>query len=197
MRTLVLVIVGLAIAFFGYWFQVNVHLGFQETLHSQGIPLELGKTISMIGMFIALFPVLNIFYFKPLGDAIRGRNSELESTFREAEELRAEMVQLRADYEKRLAETEAAAREQIQAQIKEVQVLRDSLKAEAVQQAEEFKRKAFDEVESEKQKLLSSLRLHVVNLTLQATEKLLGENVDSDKNRKLVEEFIDKVEVPS
>lgn len=190
-------IVGLAIAVFGYWFQVNVHLGFQETLHAQGIPLELGKTISMIGMFIALFPVLNIFYFRPLGDAIRGRNSELESTFREAEELRAEMVQLRSDYEKRLAETEAAAREQIQAQIKEVQALRDSLRSEAVQQAEEFKRKAFDEVESEKQKLLSGLRLHVVNLTLQATEKLLGENVDSEKNRKLVEEFIDKVEVPS
>jgi F-type H+-transporting ATPase subunit b len=67
---------------------------------------------------------------------------------------------------------------------------------EAVQQAEELKQKAIADIESEKQKILSDLRLHVVNLTLTATERLVGETVDSEKNRKLVEEFIDKVEVP-
>ena len=42
---------------------------------------------------------------------------------------------------------------------------------------------------------MNELRLEVVNLTLAATEKLLGENMDSDKNRRLVQDFIDKVEV--
>ncbi len=196
MKTLAIVVFGLALAIGGYWVSVNAHIPFQETLVSQGIPLDLGKTMSMIGMFLFLFPALKYFYFKPLGDAIHNRTSELERTFVEAEELRSEMATMRSDYEKRMAATEAQAREQIQAQIREAQALRDQLRQEAVQQAEELKRKALADIESEKQKILSELRLHVVNLTLTATERLVGESVDSEKNRKLVEEFIEKVEVP-
>ncbi len=197
MKTFLLVLVGAAIAAGGAYLSTQVHLGFQDSVVKMGIPLDLGKTIAMIGMFLLLFPVLRIFYFAPLGEAIHNRTTELENTFKEAEDLRSEMTQLRADYDRRLAETEAQAREQIQSQIKEAQALRDSLRAEAVQQAEEMKRRAIDEIESEKQHILTDLRLHVVNLTLTATEKLVGQNVDSDTNRKLVEEFIDKVEVPS
>lgn len=199
MRTLVIVVVGLVMAVGGYYLSANppAFLSFQESLNHQGIPLDLGKTISMIGMFLFLFPALNYFYFKPLGDAIHGRTTNLEATFKEAEDLRAEMTTMRSEYEQRLVQTEASAREQIQAQIKEAQTLRDTLRAEAVQQAESLKKKAIEEIEQEKQKILTDLRIHVVNLTLTATEKLVGQSVDSETNRRLVEEFIDKVEVPS
>ena len=195
MNTAIKVIVGLIIAVGGYWLSVNWHPDFITKLNEQGIPLDLGKTVSMIGMFIALFPALNIFYFKPLGDAIHDRTTALEKTFSEAEELRAEMTQMRSDYEKRLAQTEAEAREQIQAQIREAQQLRQTLMAEASSKADELVKRANQEIEAEKNKVMADLRLEVVNLTLTATEKLLNENVDSAKNRKLVQDFIDKVEV--
>lgn len=197
MKTFIVVLVGAILAVAGAAISYGVDIPFQHTLAEMGIPLDLGKTVSMVGMFVALFPILRMFYFAPLGDAIQNRTSELEGTFKEAEDLRAEMTKLRSEYEQRLAATEASAREQIQAQIKEAQVLRDTLRSEAVQQAEEMKRKAIEEIEQEKQKILTDLRLHVVNLTLIATEKLVGQSVDSAMNRKLVEEFIDKVEVPS
>jgi len=189
-------LIGLALAFGGYYVSTKVPIGFQETLQHQGIPLDIGKTIAMIGMFLLLFPVLNYFYFRPLGEAISNRTSELERTFTEAEELRQRMEEMRTEYEGRLAAAEAQAREQIQAQIREAQDLRDQLRAEAVQQAEELKKRALEDIEREKDKIVGDLRLHVVNLTLQATERLVGENVDDAKNRKLVEEFIEKVEVP-
>lgn len=195
-KTLVTCLIGLALAFGGYYVSTKVPIGFQETLQHQGIPLDIGKTIAMIGMFLLLFPVLNYFYFRPLGEAISNRTSELERTFTEAEELRQRMEEMRTEYEGRLAAAEAQAREQIQAQIREAQDLRDQLRAEAVQQAEELKKRALEDIEREKDKIVGDLRLHVVNLTLQATERLVGENVDDAKNRKLVEEFIEKVEVP-
>jgi F0F1-type ATP synthase membrane subunit b/b' len=34
-----------------------------------------------------------------------------------------------------------------------------------------------------------------VDLALSAAEKVIGENMNSDRNRKLVEDFINKVEV--
>lgn len=199
MKTLAVVVIGLVMAMGGYYLSANppAFLSFQEGLNHQGIPLDLGKTVSMIGMFLVLFPALNYFYFRPLKEAIHGRTTDLEATFKEAEDLRSEMTNMRSEYERRLGETEAQAREQIQAQIKEAQNLRDTLRSEAVQQAEALKKKAIEEIEQEKQKILTDLRLHVVNLTLTATEKLVGQNVDSETNRRLVEEFIEKVEVPS
>jgi F-type H+-transporting ATPase subunit b len=198
-RALVILVIGLGLAVGGYYLSVNppAFLAFQETLQHQGIPLDLGKTIAMIGMFLVLFPLLRMFYFAPLGEAINRRTHELESTFEEAESLRAEMGKMRSEYEQRLAQTEQQARDQIQAQIREAQQLRDSMRAEAVQQAEEYKRRAIEEIEAEKQKLMADLRLGVVNLTLMATEKLVGQSVDSETNRRLVEDFIEKVEAPN
>lgn len=170
---------------------------FITALEGQGIPLDPGKTIAVIGVFLILFKVIESFYLQPLRDAINTRNSDLENTFTEAESLRAQMTDLKADYEKRLVATEADAREKIQAQIKEAQELRKTLMAEASTKADEMVKKAQDEIAAERDRALHGVRLHVANLTLQATEKLLGENVDDARNRKLIDEFLDKVEVPT
>lgn len=161
----------------------------------QGIDFNFGKTVTMIGVVLALFPVIDSLYLSKLKAAIDERNNELEKTFAEAEALRSEMAALRSDYEARLKATEADAREKIQAQIKEAQTLRQTLMAEAAAKADEYLKKAQEEIEQEKNRVLVELRVSVVDLTLKATEKVLGENMDSDKNRRLVNEFIEKVEV--
>lgn len=194
------VLIGAVLAVGGFWFSHNTPeavKGIQESLEHQGIPLDLGKTISTIGMFLVLFPVLDFFYFRPLKDAIDERTNTLDRTFGEAEELRAEMTAMRSDYEKRLVQTEADARQQIQSEIKKAQDLRASLEAEARQRADEYLARAQQEIDTEKNRVITDLRSHVIDLTLGATSKILGENMDSERNRKLIDEFIDKVEVPS
>jgi len=194
-------IVGLAIAFGGSQMAVNHQPAglyeITENLTKQGIPLDLGKTVATLGAFIFLFPVIKVFFINPLGEAINGRAAELENTFSEAESLRTEMTTLRTNYEKRLAETEANAREQIQSEIRRAQELRAQLEADARARADEYLKKAQDEIDMEKNRVITDLRIHVVDLTMGATEKVLGENVDSERNRKLVNEFIDKIEVPA
>ena len=91
--------------------------------------------------------------------------------------------------------TEAEAREQIQNQIKEAQNLKQQLMSEAAERADALVRHAQVEIEQEKKNAILTIRTHVVDLTLAAAEKVIGENMDSDKNRRLVAEFIDTVEV--
>ena len=189
--------IGLLLMLGGAYVSQTWHPEFLKELEHQGIPLDLGMTVAVIGVFLMLFPVLDTFFFTPLGSAIHGRTSELERTFSEAEDLRAEMTKMRTEYEQRLVATEASAREQIQAQIREAQALRGQLMAEAAEKADQLVRKAQQEIEQEKKQLMTELRLEVVNLTLLATEKVIGENVDSERNRRLVQDFIDKVEVAS
>jgi F-type H+-transporting ATPase subunit b len=103
---------------------------------------------------------------------------------------------MKSDYEKRLADTEAKAREQIQTQIREAQDLRKNLMSEASAKADELVRRAQEEIAGERAKALADIRLQVTNLSLLAAERILGESVDTDKNRRLIDEFIEKAEVP-
>jgi len=107
------------------------------------------------------------------------------------------MKKLRTEYEARMVATEADARSQIQNQIKEAQNLRQQLMSEAAERADVLIRQAQLEIENEKAHAIATIRTHVVDLTLAAAEKVIGENMDSDKNRRLIAEFIDTVEVAS
>jgi len=193
------IIIGAVLMVGGTYLSLNAKAlgvgGIQETLEGQGIPLDFGKTIGTIGVFLILFPVIKSFFIKPLQDAIQERNSDLERTFTEAENLRTEMERMKSDYDRRLAESEANAREQSQSQIREAQNLRSSLMAEAATRADALVQQATAEIEAEKLKVLVELRTHVVDLALAAAEKVVGENMDSERNRRLVDDYINSVEV--
>ena len=180
----------------GMWLSLN-HLPHIPALDSLGLPLDLGKSLAVLGVFIILFPVLDFFYFQPLKQSIQDRTSTLEETFSQAESLRSEMQQMKTDYEQKLRKTEEDARTQIQNEVKKAQDLRTQIQAEANAKAEEMLRKAREEIEAERNRVMTDVRVHVANLSLLATERILGENMDNDRNRRLVEEFIDKVEVKS
>lgn len=166
-----------------------------DSLAKQGIQLDPGMTIATIGVFLILFPVIDSFFINPLKQAIKERNTNLENTFTEAENLRAEMQKMRNDYERRITETEAKAREAIQSQIREAQNLRASLMDEATRKTDALIAQAEQEIAAERDRLIGDLRSHVVDLALAAAEKVIGENMDSDKNRRMVDDFITHAQI--
>ncbi|HXH60315.1 MAG TPA: F0F1 ATP synthase subunit B [Fimbriimonadaceae bacterium] len=189
-------VVGAAIMVFGMYGS-GKGWGSPAFITDLGLPLDLMKTVAFIGVFIILFPLLNVFYFQPLTESINNRTKSLEDTFSEAEQLRSEMDAMKSDYEAKLSKTESDARERIQTEVKKAQELRVQIQAEANAKAEEMLRKAREEINAERDKVMTEVRVHVANLSLLATERILGENMDNERNRKLVEEFLDKVEVPN
>jgi len=192
----VLIVVGVALMFAGnYIYDNKVLAGVEKPLEELGILINLGKTIATIGVFIILFRVVEFFFIKPLAEAINERTSNLESTFSEAEALKAEMAEMKSSYEGRIRETEAAAREEIQAEVKKAQDLRRELETKAKADAEAYLAQAKAEIDQERNRAVTELRVNVANLSLQATEKLLHANVDSDRNRALIDEFLNSVEV--
>ncbi|MBS1709964.1 MAG: F0F1 ATP synthase subunit B [Armatimonadetes bacterium] len=189
-------VIGLVLMFGGMYLSVQKpeFMSFQESLEKSGIPLDLGKTVAIIGVFLILTPLLDLFFFKPLQESITNRTTELEGTFTEAENLRSEMTRMKTEYEDRLARTEAEAREQIQSQIKEAQDLKKQLMADAQAKADQLRKEAEVEIANQKKQALTELRVHVATLSLQATEKILQANVDTDRNRKLIDDFLTTVE---
>lgn len=161
----------------------------------KGIAINLGETIATIGVLLILFPVVRSFFITPLLAAIGERNAKLEETFADAESLRAEMKTVRADYEARLQQTEADARERIQTEVRAAQQLAATLKAEATDQADRMKSAASAEIEAERLRVMAELRTKTADLALTAASKVVRENMDTDRNRRLVDEFIADLEV--
>lgn len=191
----VMAVIGAVLMVAGTYVSVKVPLAFEDSLAKMGIPLDLGATFATIGVLLILFPLVEMFFTKPLSGAIHERNSNLEHTFSEAESLRAEMTKLRTDYEARLVASEASARVHIESQIKEAQNLRQTLMNEAATRADAMIDRAQTEIASERERILGGLRQQVVVMSLAAAEKIVGENMDTERNRRLVDEFVSGLEV--
>ncbi len=157
--------------------------------------LDLAKTIVGVGYFLLFIQIIDLFFFAPLRQAISERDSTIEATFDEAENLKASMMQLKESYEKRLAESEQEAREKIQAALQEAQAMKDNIINEAKQQADGFLRRAEEEIQMERDKMLIELRTKVADMTMIATERIIGKTADEQKQRQLVRDFIESMEV--
>jgi F-type H+-transporting ATPase subunit b len=186
------VIIGLVIT------AVGVSVAAHWELHLPGdLTLHFGKTIATLGVFVAVMPIIKLFYTNPMWNAINDRNENLENTFGEAESLKQRMTDLKTSYENKLAESEAEARDKIQIALAEAQEMKARIIDEARSQAEEIKERTGEELRREREKMMIDLRSHVVDLTMTATRKVIGESMDESKQRELVERFIDTAEVGS
>lgn len=161
----------------------------------KALNLDLQVACVQIGVIILMFPLVELLFIKPLKEAMDARSKELEETFAEADQLKQRMLELKQDYERRLEAAEAEAREKIQAALNEANLMKENILAEAKSQAEEIRERTLEDLEQEKQKIMVDLRTQVVELTLMATEKLIGESMNEQKQRELVEHFIETAEV--
>lgn len=158
---------------------------------------ELGIVPSIIAAqitgFILLWIVLARFLFKPVLALLDARRQEIESTYQNAEDERAKAEEFRADYEKRLAGIEAEARARMQEAVKEAQNAKNEILADAKSRSDDILRRGQEDLAREREKTLTQLREEVVNISLDAAGKIIGESMDQPKHRKLVGDFIDRI----
>jgi len=157
-------------------------------------PPEVGKIIGMmitniIG-FLIVFWILKKFAWRPLLHVMDERRNKIASELHRIEELNRQAQVRQEEYEKKLQEIENLSRERINAAINEGRKVATEIQANARKDAEVIREKAKATVEIEVAKAREELRTEVVNLTLMATEKIIRENLDDDKNRRLITEFV-------
>jgi len=141
-------------------------------------------------VFVATLLVLNKFAWKPILQAVRAREQSLTDAMAAAERDRNEAAKL-------LAEQRAAiesARNEAQRYIAEGRATAESMRGEMLEQTRQQQAELLDrarkEIESEKNKAVDELRREAVDLALAGAGKLIGQRLDSDADRKLVEQYL-------
>lgn len=127
-------------------------------------------TTIIFGLFWFL---MSKFAFKPIGNALKQRELDIQSSLDEAKRAREEMSQLKAENEKLLAQ----AREERSAILKEAKEAKEEIIAEAKERAAaEYKRKvesAIQDIENQKQAALVTLKNQSGQMAVEIAEKLL------------------------
>lgn len=162
-----------------------------EILHSLGIDPRL-VFVQVFGFLILLW-LLQKFLYKPVYGIIEERQQDIKNTYDQLDKDRAEMEATRRQYEERLAGIEAQAREQIQAAVKEAQELRAGIVSDAHKQAEALLEKARADSERERQRAFLEMRQQIADLAILAAGKVIGESLDAQRHRRLVDDFIASV----
>jgi len=146
----------------------------------------------IVGFLILLF-LLNRFMFKPIFGILDQRQANIKATYDQLDADRARMDEMRSDYERRLNGIEAESREQIQAAVKDGQILRDNLVADARQQVETIIEQGRNDLERERQAAFLEMRGQIVAIAMAAAGKVVGENLNDARQTKMVDDFIGSV----
>ncbi|MDI6827572.1 MAG: F0F1 ATP synthase subunit B [Armatimonadota bacterium] len=144
--------------------------------------------------FIILWVILARYLFKPVLAFLDERQRQIRLAIDNANNEQAKAEQLREEFERRMAGIEAEARARVQAAVKEANVAKEEILTEARNRAESILQRGREDLAREREKILTQLREEVVNISLAAAGKVIEEALDEERHRKLVSNFIEKLE---
>jgi F-type H+-transporting ATPase subunit b len=140
--------------------------------------------------FLLLLFLLSKLLYRPVLKMLDERAERIRESLE-----RAEQVQAQADRDEQARRVEAdEARKQVQTMLAQATTMAEQVKAEARQAAQEEARRIVEraqaEASAERDQAMSELRAQVADLAITAAERVVRANLDSQANRRIVEEFL-------
>lgn len=156
--------------------------------------LEIQQILTQALGFIILLFLLKKFAWKPLLSLLDERRDKISSEFSNIERVKTEIGRLENDYRSKLADIDAQARQKIQEAVLEGQRIAVELQEKAREDANKTLEKAKANIEIEVAKARAELRNQMTNIAIRAAEKILQEDLNDDRHKRLVMGFIENVE---
>jgi len=154
------------------------------------LDLGWGPILWTVLNFTLLMILLRFLAWKPILTALDNREKTIGEALERADRARAEADQLLAENHRILARVE----DESQKMLRDSREFAAKIHAEAQERAlEDAKRmiaQAQGDIEQKKQQALNELRVEVANLAVGAAERIIGERLDKDRSRRLVDDYI-------
>ncbi len=152
-----------------------------------------GLIIWTIITFLVVLLVLKKFAWPHLLTALDEREKRISDAIATAEQARQEAEEVLREHQQKLAAADEEAR-QIVAEAREAGAnVRQTIVSQAREEAERMLDQARTSIESEKRAAIAELRRETAHLAVQAAGALIDANLDDEKNRGLVDDFIARI----
>jgi len=147
--------------------------------------------------FIIVAIVLRVTAWKPILELVSEREKQIADSIEAAKRERAEAEKLLAEQKAEVAKARHEAAEMMRKNQADMERFREELMATSRKEAEQLKAEAERAINEERVKAIAEVKALTVDLAIDIATKLLGEQLDGPKQRKLAEQFIEQLPKPS
>ncbi|MHC9543869.1 MAG: F0F1 ATP synthase subunit B [Vulcanimicrobiota bacterium] len=144
--------------------------------------------------FLIFAAIITKFIYRPVLLVLDNRKAGIEKEREEAENLKASAMSLKDEYEQKLREARRAAQDLINEATRSAEVVKNDIVSEARREAQREKERAAEEMRSEQEKAQKEMRSSIADLSVALADKVLKETIDQTSQKRIMEEFIRKVE---
>ena len=154
----------------------------------------LAQFVVNILAFLLLLAILKKFAWGSLLKLIDERRARIASEFEGIERTKLELERLKQDYQQHLGRIEEEARGKIQQAVAEGRRVASEIEEAARSSSRETLDRAKEAIALEVAKARVELKEQVVDLAIQATHKILRQNLDEETDRRMIEAFIREID---
>lgn len=143
---------------------------------------------------IILFILLKIFLFKPINKIMDERTRSIQEDIDSAKKSREEAEALKQEYAEDISGAKAEAQKIIMKAHEDAEAEKAVILQKSQEEADQLVSDANKAIESKRKRVLAQAQTQIADLAIEAASKIIGENVDDEKNRRLVDEFLSEEE---
>jgi F-type H+-transporting ATPase subunit b len=135
--------------------------------------------------------------FPRIAEALDKRQKAIEESIDAAERTRRDADELLAQYRERLSDARGQADEIVSRARRTAEASENEILAEARGKREEMMAQTRRDIEQETRRAIQQIRAEVADLTVLATEKVTRKTLDSDDQKRLVEQALAELDFAS
>lgn len=155
--------------------------------------INLGFFISQLVNFTFLAVLLYLLLYKPVLNMLNQRKERIARSMADVDAAREAAARAQQEYDRKIAEAQRKAQEIIAQAAQTGEKVSAEIKAEAQREAEAIRQKAREEAALEKEHLLADVQKQIASLSMLAAERVLGEAMGPDLQRKLLDQFMSEL----
>jgi F-type H+-transporting ATPase subunit b len=159
----------------------------------ENLGLNLGFLIVQILSFGIIFVTLRAWVYKPVLNMLAKRRQTIAQGLEDARIAQEARANAEEDASKVVADAHRKADEIMREANERANAVGKEVKTAAEADIVKMRQTARDEIEAERNRILSDLRSQVVALSMAAAQKLIGESLTQERQRALLQEFFSGV----
>jgi F-type H+-transporting ATPase subunit b len=148
---------------------------------------------TIVTFLIVLF-ILKVKAWGPLVEALEKREKQVKDSLKAAEKAITDAERVSDDYEKTILKAKTEAQQIISDAKTAGEKVKLDLETVANEKADQIIEKAKAQIDTERVRVINEIKTVAVEISLSAATKVIEKNLDSDDNRKLVNEALEGID---
>ncbi len=161
--------------------------------HETEFQINVFWIIAQAGSFLLFLVIVYLIAFRRIGGILEERRSRIEQGLRDADQARVEREQAATERLAVLTEARQEAEEILSRAQRVADENRERDLAETRAQVEQLRERATADIASERDRALAEVRAQVAELALLAAGRVVGETMNDQRERRLVDEFLSQI----